>query len=169
MSGLAMILVVRGLHVIAGVVWAGSMFLLAGVIVPIAVRHGAEGAGRWTGMIMRKAGPVGGIAGLVTVASGIYLIFVLHGQDGSASGLVLKAGALAGLLALVIGLFFGRSQGLKLAELSEAAEKGSAEVKAQMAAAGSRVLLTSRLVALLLLLSVLSMGVFRYASAMAGQ
>jgi uncharacterized membrane protein len=169
MSGLAVILLVRALHVIAGVMWAGAMFLLAGVIVPIAVRHGAEGAGRWTGMIMRKAGPVGGIAGLVTVASGIYLMIVLHGQDESASGLVLKAGAVAALLALVIGLFFGRTQGLKLAMLSEAASQGNAtpDTKAQMADAGSRILLTSRLVALLLLLSVISMGVFRYVSAIA--
>jgi uncharacterized membrane protein len=169
MSGLAVILVVRALHVIAGVLWAGSMFVLAAVIVPIAIRHGAEGAGRWTAMMMRKAGPLGGISGLVTVASGIYLMVVLHGQDESASGLVLKAGAVAALLALVIGLFAGRSQGLKLAALSEAAAQGtpSADVKAQMATVGSRVVLTSRIVALLLLLSVISMGVFRYVSAIA--
>ena len=83
------------------------------------------------------------------------------------SGVQVGSFASAMIAALVIGLFFGRSQGLKLATLGEAAAQGtpSADVKAQIAAAGSRVALTSRLVALLLLLSVVSMGVFRYVSA----
>lgn len=168
MSSIAVILLARALHVVAGVMWAGTMFLLASVIVPIAVRHGAEGAGRWTGMIMRKAGPVSGIAGLLTVLSGVYLMVVLHGQDASASGLVLKTGAVAALIALVIGLVVGRPTGLKLATLSESAANGkpSADVISQMAALGNRTLLTSRIVAVLLVLSVLSMAAFRYASAL---
>ncbi|MBR0344355.1 MAG: hypothetical protein IJI03_03730, partial [Rudaea sp.] len=79
----------RAIHVIAGVAWAGATFMLASVIVPIALRHGAEGAGRWMGLAARRAGMSSMIAALLTVLSGIYLFAVLHAQDASAGGFVL--------------------------------------------------------------------------------
>jgi uncharacterized membrane protein len=51
MTNMELIVLVRAVHVMAGVIWAGATFILAAVIVPIAVRHG-EGAGRWTAMVV---------------------------------------------------------------------------------------------------------------------
>jgi uncharacterized membrane protein len=161
-SSITMIVTVRAVHVIFAVAWAGAMFVLATIIAPIALRHDSEGAGRWTGMINLKLGPILGIAGMLTVLSGIYLMVVLHGQDETMSGLVLKAGAVAALLALLLGLIVGRPTGLKLVALNASAEGVSSP---EAAALRRRVLLTSRVIAVLLVISALSMGVFRYAGA----
>ena len=169
MLNIELIALARAVHVLAGVAWAGATFLLAAVIVPIAARHGAEGAGRWTGMIARRVGPMSGISALLTVLSGIYLFAVLHPNDSSAGGLVLKTGAIAGLLSLAIGFLVGRPTGLKLVNLnqqSSPAAAPSADMLQQMPGLLRRAVLSSRLTAALLGIAVLSMAVFRYAGAM---
>src|SRR4026208_546133 len=92
MTTVALILLARVLHILGGVIWAGSTFLLTWVIFPIGAQHAADGAGRWVGMIARKAGPVSGISAMLTVLSGIYLMLVMHPGARSAAGLALQAG-----------------------------------------------------------------------------
>jgi uncharacterized membrane protein len=57
MTTAVLILLARVAHVLAGIVWAGAVFMMTWVVLPIAARHGAEGAGRWVGMIGRRVGP----------------------------------------------------------------------------------------------------------------
>ena len=169
MSNIELIVLARAVHVMAGVTWAGATFLLGAVIMPIAARYGAEGAGRWTGMIARRVGPLSGISALLTVLSGIYLFAALHPNDSSAGGLVLKAGAIAALLSLAIGFLVGRPIGLKLAKLSEQnspAAAPSPDLLQQMSGLRRRAALSSRLTAAFLGIAVLSMAVFRYVQAM---
>ena len=169
MFNVELIALARTVHVMAGVTWAGATLLLAAVIVPIAVRHGAEGAGRWTGMIARRIGPMSGISALLTVLSGIYLFAVLHSNDSSAGGLVLRTGAIAALLSLAVGFVVARPAGLKLERLfqqSLPASAASPDVLQQISGLGRRTVLSSRLTAALLGVAVLSMAVFRYAGAM---
>jgi uncharacterized membrane protein len=107
MTTVALILLARALHILGGVTWAGSMFLLTWVIFPIGAQHAADGAGRWVATIARKAGPVTGISAMLTVLTGIYLMIVVHPGDRSAGGLVLQAGALAAILSFFTGIFIG--------------------------------------------------------------
>jgi uncharacterized membrane protein len=110
-SNFSFIVLARAIHVMAGVTWAGAAFVLAMVVVPLAARFGAEGAGRWLGMVARRAGLVSGISALLTILSEVYLFATLHSHDDSVSGLVLKAGAAAALASLLVGLFVGRPPG----------------------------------------------------------
>ncbi len=119
MPNIELIVLARVVHVMAGVIWAGATIVLAAVIVPIAARHGTEGAGRWTAMVAGRVGPLSGISALLTVLSGSYLFATLHSNDSSAAGFVLKVGALAALLSLAVGFLIGRPTGQKLARLSE--------------------------------------------------
>lgn len=163
------IVLARAVHVAAGVAWAGGTFVLAGVVLPLMREHGAQGAGRWLGMVARRAGMASIFSALATVATGIYLFAVLHPDDSSASGLVLKAGAIAALLALGAGLLIGRPAGMKLAQLQAAAAAGGAAPDAaRLASLQLRSTVASRAGAGLLALSVVAMGVFRYAGALAG-
>jgi uncharacterized membrane protein len=169
MSDFTLIVFAHAIHVMAGVVWAGTTFLLAMAIMPLMLRHGAEGAGRWLGMAARRAGLFASISALLTVLSGIYLFATLHRHDHSASELVLKTGAAAALLALAVGLFVGRPAGQRLAQLHQAPQDGaapSAEGVLQLAALQRRVIVSSRVAAGLLGVSVLAMAVFRYAAAL---
>jgi uncharacterized membrane protein len=168
MPNIELIVLARVVHVMAGVIWAGATFVLAAVIAPIAARHSAEGAGRWTSMVAGRVGPILGISALLTVLSGSYLFATLHSNDGSAAGLVLKVGAVAAFLSLVIGFLIGRPTGLKLARLSEQhllAAAPPADVLQKLSGLRLRAALSSRLTAALLGLAVLSMAGFRYAEA----
>jgi len=168
MPNIELIVLARVVHVMAGVIWAGATIVLAAVIVPIAARHGTEGAGRWTAMVAGRVGPLSGISALLTVLSGSYLFATLHSNDGSAAGLVLKVGAVAAFLSLVIGFLIGRPTGLKLAKLSEQhplAAAPPADVLQKMSGLRRRAELSSRFTTALLGLAVLSMAGFRYAEA----
>lgn len=170
MSQLTLIALAHTLHVAAGVLWAGSAFLLAFVVSPLAAKHAAEGAGRWAGLVARRAGPMMGVSALLTVLSGIYLFAALHAHDDSSGAFVLRAGALAALLALAAGIFVGRPAARRLAALEQAASTDGTAT-ASLASAGDvmalrrRATLSNRAAAVLLGAAVLAMAVFRYASA----
>jgi uncharacterized membrane protein len=164
-----LIVLARAIHVIAGVAWAGATFMLAAVIMPIAVRHGAEGAGRWMGLVARRAGMSSMVAALLTVLSGIYLFAVLHEQDASAGAAVLKAGALAALLSIAVGVAVARPAGIELGRLQQTLAEGAAptpETQGRLAQLRQRQMLSLRVAASLLGLAVLAMAVFRYVSAL---
>jgi len=168
MPNIELIVLARVVHVMAGVIWAGATLVLTAVIVPIAARHGTEGAGRWTAMVAGRVGPISGIAALLTVLSGSYLFATLHSNDSSAAGFVLKVGALAAFLSLAVGFLIGRPTGQKLARLSEQqslAAAPPADVLQRMSGLRLRAELSSRFTAALLGLAVLSMAGFRYAEA----
>lgn len=170
MSELSFIVLARAIHVMAGVAWAGSTFVMAGVVIPLMSKHGAEGAGRWLSLVAGRAGRASMVTALLTVLSGIYLFATLHPHDDSASGLVLKAGAVASLLALALGLLVGRPAGLGMARLQQQLPAGTpptAELLRQIAALRLRATLSARFAAGLLGAGVLAMAVFRYAAAMA--
>ena len=99
MSSALLILLARAVHILGGVAWAGSVFMMTSTILPLATRHGNEGFGQWLQPIGRKVGPAAGIAAVLTIVSGIYMMAVLHPHDRSVGGIVLISGAVAALLA----------------------------------------------------------------------
>jgi uncharacterized membrane protein len=167
MSSVALILLGRAVHILGGVIWAGSTFLLTWIIFPIGHRHAAEGASRWVSMIARKAGPMSGISALLTVLSGIYLMLALHPGDRSLSGMVLQMGALAAVLSFFVGFLVGRPAGQKLLQLVEKqSSTPSAAELAERETLRKRAAISSVVTALLLALAVLAMATFRYVAAL---
>lgn len=165
-----LIVLARAIHVIAGVAWAGATFMLASIIMPIAVRHGAEGAGRWMGLVARRVGLSSMIAALLTVLSGIYLFAALHSQDASADGLVLKTGGVAALLSIGVGVLVGRPAGIELGRLQQTLSPGTApdaDTQRRIDALRRRQVIGVRLAAVLIGVAVLAMATFRYAAAIA--
>lgn len=170
MSEAILIVLARAVHVIGGVTWAGATIVLSAAVFPILMQHAADGAGRWLGMVAQRAGRMSGIAALLTVISGIYLFAVLHAHDQSAGATVLKTGAVAALLSVAVGIFFGRPAGVKLFKLQESGQMSAtptAEQREMVASLRTRALVSARIAGGLLMLSVLSMAVFRYAQAFA--
>jgi uncharacterized membrane protein len=170
MFNIDLIVLARAVHVTAGVTWAGATFMLASAIMPIAVRHGTEGAGRWMGLVARRAGLSSMIAALLTVLSGIYLFAALHSQDASTSGLVLKTGALAAILSIGVGVLLGRPAGIELGRLQQTLAPGTTPAEdtlRRIDVLRRRQVLGARLAAGLLGIAVLAMATFRYATAVA--
>jgi hypothetical protein len=158
MSEVAFIVLARAIHVMSGVTWAGTAFVLATVI--------SQAPGNWPGNIARRAGVLSGISAVLTVLSGLFLFAVLHPHDNSVGGLVLKSGATAALLSLAVGLLIGRPAGRELARLhasrdDTALSRGTIQ---QLSRLRTRTVVSARVAAALLAVAVLAMAVFRYAA-----
>ena len=155
-----LILIARAIHIFSGVYWAGSIFVVAGTLLP-AMRN--PGAGPVLGPVMKSLGMRVGIAALLTILAGLYLMAALHPHDNSPSGIVLGVGAAAALLAFLVALAVSMPSGRKLAALLAAKDLGAEEKNRQMAVLQGRVVLAARAMAGLLGLTVLCMAAFRYA------
>ena len=161
MLSLTLVVLMRAIHIVSAVAWAGAVFMVAGVLVPLIRRNGPD-LGRVVGIIAQRVGPVIGGAGVLAVLSGFYLFGALHRHDQSPAGLILGAGALAGLLSLAVGLLVARPAGRALAAINAGA---ATEATPHISRLRSRAAASARLMAALLALAVLAMATFRFAPA----
>ena len=155
-----LILVARAIHILAGVYWAGAMFVLAGNLLP-ALRK--EGVGPVLVPVMKNLGMRSGAAGLVTILAGMYLYAGLHAHDDSMGGKVLGFGAAAAILAFLIAVLVNMPAGRKLAKLHAEPATDAAQRARLVASLQMRVSIGIRLITALLGIAVLCMAVFRYA------
>jgi len=156
----SLIVLARAIHILAGVYWAGAMFVFAGSLLP-AMRNGGGPA---LVPVMKQIGMRTGIAGILTILAGLYLFAGLHANDDSAGGKVLGIGAAAAILAFLVALFVNMPAGRKLAKLHANSPADAKDQERVAAVLQSRVRLGARLIAALLGIAVLCMAVFRYAS-----
>ena len=160
----------RLVHIVAGIVWVGSAVFLAAVVLPTARAAGSEG-GRFVGQLMRRTQPVFGVAMLLTVIPG----FIMYGRLSagfnrawvtSRPGLALATGAVATIVAVVIGATVNGPAGAKMAALRKSLEvQGGAPTPAQagqLAALQARTERAGRLAAGLLVVAAGAMAVARY-------
>jgi hypothetical protein len=158
MDSITLILVARGVHVLAGVVWAG--FVLFGILlVPIVATRDDAAARALRQAIGAVAPRIGGPAALLTILSGIYLMAVLHPGDESMTGFALRVGALTALSSVVIGAALIGPRARKLAKV-EAGTLALDPLKLQRLRAG--LLLGARLNGVAMLITVLAMATARY-------
>jgi hypothetical protein len=148
------IAIIRAIHILGGVVWAGFTIVLAALVVPNLQPAAGQAFGQY--MVQRGARLVGIAAGL-TVLSGIYLMATLHAHDATATGITLGLGGALAILAGIISGAVGGSAGRKLGKLQP-----GPETQAQATALRARLQLGNRLAASLLTLSVICMAVARY-------
>jgi len=160
----------RLIHVVAGVVWVGSAVFAALFDFPTARALGPDGR-RFIERLQRRMGPALGIAMLLTVVPG----FIMYGRLSagfnrawvtSRPGLALGAGAVAALLAVVIGIATNAPASAKIARLRQGlGQPGTAPTPAQaaeLATLQTRIERGTQLAAALLLLAAGAMAVARY-------
>lgn len=155
-----LIVLARAIHILAGVYWAGAMFVFVGSLLP-AMR---SGGGPALVPVMKGIGMRTGIAAILTILAGIYLFAGLHAHDDSTGSKVLGIGATAAILAFIVAFFVNMPAGRKLAKLNANPPADPQQRAQQAAALQSRVTLGARLIAGLLGIAVLCMAVFRYAA-----
>src|SRR6266700_4637093 len=160
----------RLVHIVAGIVWVGSAVFAALFLFPTARAVGADGR-RFMEGLRQRMGPALGVAMLLTVVPG----FIMYGRLSagfnrawvtSRPGLALAAGAVASIIAVLIGVAVSRPAGEKLAALRKSLETAggapTAAQAAQLATLQSRVERGAQLVAGLLVLAAAAMAVARY-------
>jgi uncharacterized membrane protein len=164
-------LVLRLIHVLSGVFWAGSAIFFAILLIP-AVGDAGEAGGRVMGALAeRKLPRVLGAASGLTVLSGLLMYWrdsngFSNGFMSSGPGIMFTTGALAALATLVTGgAIVGRAT-TRLAELGKAVAasggKPTPEQGAEMGALSARVAKFGKINAVLLVIAVICMGTAQY-------
>ena len=142
-------LLLRLIHILAGIFWVGTIFLIAGFLLPTARATGREGGRFMQHLMLQRRLPVFlGIAMVLTVLSGFTM-----------------SGGLAAILGALVGALVSGRAARRMAAIGQsAAQKGgpSAEEQAQMERLQGRMALGSRLVAGFLAFSAGTMAVARY-------
>jgi len=160
----------RLIHIVAGVVWVGSAVFAALFVFPTARALGPDGR-RFIERLQRRMGPALGIAMLLTVIPGFIMYGRLsagfnHAWVTSRPGLALGAGAVAALLAVVMGIATNAPASAKIARLrKDLDQRGGAATPAQaaqLAALQARIERGMQLAAALLLVAAGAMAVARY-------
>jgi len=161
----------RVLHIAGGVFWAGGMFVVAGFVEPAATASGPDGARFMQRFAASRFTPVMASAGLLTIAAGIWLLARDSGGFqpafmGSGTGVTFSIGALAGLVAAVVGIGLGARNARRLAALGRTIQGQAGgptkEQAAQMEAYRGMLRTGARWAARLLGIAVLCMAVARY-------
>jgi len=164
-------LLLRLIHILAGVFWAGSAFFLAGFLIPAVRETGPEG-GRVMGyLVVRRRLPVFvGIAMLLTVLSGLIMYgrtaAATHGTwTGTAPGIAYGVGGLAAILGAIVGMGVSGAAARRMAAIGQrAAEAGrpSPEQQAEIQGLQRRMMLGARIAAGLIAVAVVAMATARY-------
>jgi uncharacterized membrane protein len=153
-GAVTLLAIVRVIHILGGIIWAGYTIVIAAMVVPKL----APAAGREFGQYMVQRGTrTVGIAAALTVLSGIYLMATLHRHDDTAMGKTLGLGGILAILAGIVSGAVGGAAGRKLAKLQPGPEN-----QAQATALRARMQLGNQIAAGLLTLSVICMAIARY-------
>ena len=167
------VIILRIIHILSGVFWAGGAFALIGFVSPAAAQAGPAGGKvmqrltlgtRWITAVSAAAG--------LGVLSGLLLYWRASGGLRSewlstGTGITFTIGGLAALIALSVGIQVG-GLSRRLAELGQKIEAAggppSPENAAQLAAFQGRLQSLGSLTVVLLVLTLLAMASARYIS-----
>ena len=164
-------MVLRLIHILAGIFWVGVAFIMAGFLLPTVRELGPEGGRFMEQLMVRRRLPIFlGAAMLLTVLSGFTMYGLLASQThgawaSSTPGIAYGVGALAAILGAAIGAGVGSSAGRKMVALRrQFAEAGrpTAEQQAEMQRLQARMMTGARLMAGLLAIAAGAMAIARY-------
>ncbi len=162
----------RLVHILAGIFWVGSTVMIAAFLIPAARASGSEGR-RFLARLMQGRGLGAALGGsmLLTVVSGFVMYGRLsagfnHAWVTSRPGMALGVGALAALLAVVVGVGVNAPVGVKIERLRRRTENaGGTPAPADAARAAALQALLDRMTvvtAVLLVVAAGAMAVARY-------
>lgn len=166
------IVLLRLLHIVLGVYWAGAIIFSALYLEPSVRAVGPPGGQVMAQLVKRGHLNVMPVVALITILTGVELYRrVSVGFDpawiASRQGLTLTIGVVAAIVAFVIGVFVMRATSLKVMALTKAAQQvpegPDRDGKlAEIQPLRRRVTMSLQWVAVLLGVSVVTMAVARY-------
>jgi uncharacterized membrane protein len=164
-------LLLRLIHILAGIFWVGAIFLIAGFLLPTARATGRDGGRFMQHLMLQRRLPIFlAIAMLLTVLSG----FTLYGRivaatqgawAGTPPGITYGVGGLAAILGALAGMLVSGPAARRMAAIGQQAAQGagpSPEQQAEMQRLQGRMVLGSRLVAGFLAVAAGAMAIARY-------
>ena len=166
-----LVIVLRLIHILCGVYWAGTMFFFVTFLEPSLRSLGPDGGKVMIRMFERGYMKLIPIVATLTILSGVWLLWILSGgfdpaYMGSPIGIGLSTGGLFAIVAWLIGLVFIRPAGGRIWEIAKAMpqadEATRAALMAEMGQVRAKTVGAGRLVFGLLVGSVVLMAIARY-------
>ena len=164
-------LLLRLVHILAGIFWVGAIFIIAGFLLPTMRTTGKEGGRFMQHLMQQRRLPIFlAVAMLLTVLSG----FTLYGRlvsatqgawAGTRPGIAYGIGGLAAILGALVGMLVSGSAARRMATIGQrVAVEGapSGEQQAEIERLQGQMVLGSRLVAGFLAVAAGAMAVARY-------
>lgn len=172
MSDTTITLLLRLIHILAGVFWVGAMFIMAGFLIPTVQATGEAGGRFMQHLMLRRRLPIFlGTAMGLTVLSG----FTMYGRlvaatngawAGTRPGIAYGIGSLAAVLAAVLGISISGSAGRRMTaigqSIAQAGRSPSAEQQAEITRLRGRMSVGARTAAGLLVIATGAMAIARY-------
>lgn len=164
--------VLRAVHIVCGVYWAGTIFFMATLLQPSVADAGPEGGKVMRSLMRRRFFEILPAMAIITILSGIELFRRVSGGFAagwfaSRPGLSLTIGAVAGLVAFTIGMAVMRPAAKRVGPLAESVQQmpQGADRDARLAEVQRlrrRAAFVGRVAAVLLAIAVVLMATWRY-------
>lgn len=164
--------ILRLVHILSGVFWAGASIMLAGFVNP-SVRASAPESGKFMQYFAQKSGypRYAEVAGWLTILAGLGLYWIISGGFQASwfttrRGIALTIGGIMAIIAMVIAYIYQKPAAKRLAALGQEIQASGgppsseqlAEIQAQQKKLSQGALWT----AILLAVSVIGMALSRY-------
>ena len=165
------ILILRLLHITFGVFWTGSALVLALFVAPAIKASGPEGVKFMLQLGKTSYPVVVMVSAMITIVSGILLIWKLSGGFEpawfhSSYARVLTAGSGLAFIAFIIGFTVNRPTVIRITKIGDAVARSAApptpEQMNELMRLGKRIFTATNYIAILLTLAVISMSICRY-------
>jgi len=166
-----MFLALRIIHIMTGVFWAGTVFFMISYLLPSFAAAGPGAGPVQEELMKRKLFQRLPIVAMLAIISGFWMYYLrMQGSSGMPPTRELKvlgAGGLAAVIAILIGFIVVRPAQDKIGAVAQAANAlpPGPEKDAKMAEAAAlraKVMMSGRIVATLLGVTVISMAIARY-------
>jgi uncharacterized membrane protein len=156
-------ILLRLVHIVSGGIWVGMVVFTTAFLMPALTDVGPDAGKVMAALAKRRIMMVMPLLAILTIGSGIWLMIRFSGGNGGAAmqspmGRLLGVGALAAIIAFLLGLTIVRPTMTKIAAYG--ADPTKRDEIARLRQRGDFV---NQLVALLLVIALTAMAVARYA------
>lgn len=167
----AELLILRIIHVVGAVIWAGAALFVSFFLIPALALAGPAGAPVMGALVKRRLFVIVPTIAVVTMLAGLRLLWLI--SDGysvaffaSRTGMTYATGTVVSIVAFTIFLTVNRPalgrMGLLQQQLAQVSESERAPLMAQVTALRERTAAGSKVIAFLLIIAAIAMAIGRY-------
>jgi uncharacterized membrane protein len=166
------LIILRLIHILAGVYWAGTMFFFVTFLEPSLRSMGPDGGKVMIRFFERGYLKLIPIVAILTILSGLWLLWRQSaGFDavymGSTLGMAFSTGGLLAIVAFIVGIAVTRPAAARIWELSGQVPQATSEevrnsLMAEIGKNRARTVISARIIVVLLFMAVALMAIARY-------
>jgi uncharacterized membrane protein len=166
------LIILRLIHILAGVYWAGTMFFFVTFLEPSLRSMGPDGGKVMIRFFERGYLKLIPVVAILTILSGLWLLWRQSaGFDavymGSTLGMAFSTGGLLAIVAFIVGIAVTRPAAARIWELSGQVPQATSEevrnsLMAEIGKNRARTVISARIIVVLLFMAVALMAIARY-------